>query len=338
MNINLQETFNEFLNDKNINYKPALDSFQKFLNEKNIYTETVKTYFQGIRSNQLVDSLNYFINSNNITSFSRCNTYASCLKEYFIYIISKDYVKNDELMTEFSLKTYDEKSYRYKINNFIANKECIKNSSGFESFNDQDIYDLIEDCNNTMNDLDILKKADKMKINFNKYTSALGLKLILLTGIKYLTLTNIRVSDLDLKHCSITINGLTIHLPNDLSDQFNEYVSIRSRLINNKNNDFLFIKFDGDKISKQTSTISSFMAGLTGRRDLNGLIQYTITNMIKQGINQSIIIKFTGIGGKTSQKQSIYDYCQNRVNEQLDVNSSRYLDSNIRAIKIFDIL
>lgn len=342
MDFSLEQTVEEFLYEKAVQgYESALRSFEKYLLSKKIYCETLKTYLQGIRSDTLVDSLSYFIEVNNITSLSRCNTYISCIKEYFIYIITKGYIKNDELMAEFAYKTYSEKSYRYKMNCFISTQKSITSSEGFEIFDDGQVIDLIKECDLTMSDDYILSRVETHKTYFNKYSSALSIKLILLTGIKYSTLAKIKIDDLSLQYCSITINDLTIHLPNNIIDQFRKYIEIRSKVLENAKIDspYLFIKYGSYQISQQTSTIAAFLEGLTGRRDLNGIIKYAITNMIKKGINQSIIIKFTGIGGGSNkEKQSIYDYCQYRVNKIMDISSSRYLDSKIRSLEIFDEL
>ena len=54
--------------------------------------------------------------------------------------------------------------------------------------------------------------------------------------------------------------------------------------------------------------------------------------MIRRGINQSVIIDFTG------NQEDIYRNCQNEVNEEKLESRNRYLDSKLRGIESFDIL
>lgn len=330
---NLKDSISEFINYKLVaGYEYNLNVFCEFLETKGFSLDTVKTIFQGARSEFLIESLDYYIDSRDVTSIGASGKYSSCIREYFIHIVQKGYIKNDELMAEFTYKTYDEKSYRYKVNNYLSQKTEIVGSAGFEMF--EGVIDLITDCDDTMSDEYILSKVRTSQMYFNKYRSALMIKLILLTGINYRTLIKIKLHDLDLSHSSIKINGFSVHLPNNLIDQFGTYTKIRYDLLEKENikNTFLFMEYNGKTISTGTATLAVFLKDLTGRGDLNGIIKYAITNLIRRGINQSIIVKFTGIG------PVIYKWCQDEVNKTMDLHSSKYLDSKIRSLDIFDLL
>lgn len=330
----LEKSFKEFIKEKNVvGYDTCINSFKDFLVSKSITNnDTAKIYFQGIRSEELIKGLEYYIDNNYVTSYTAANKYVSCIKEYFLGVVQKEYLKNDELMAEFAFKTGESKSYRYKVNIFLDEKSEITKSDGFETLDD--VHDLILGCDSTMSNEYYLSKALTNQKYFNKYRSALIIKLIILSGIAYRTLIDIKEFDLDLRHCTITINGLTIHLPNNLIEQLWTYMELREKLIikNNKDTKTLFIEFDGSVIREQNATTISFLKDLTGRSDLNGIIKYTIINMIKKGINQSIILKFTGVG------EVIYRNCQDIVNTTMDLKSSSYLDSKIRSIEIFNLL
>lgn len=330
------KSVSEFLNYKLVDgYETNLDVFSEFLKIKGITQQTIEPFFQGARSEFLLESLNYYIDSRNVTSFGASGRYASCMKEYFLYITQKEYIKNNELIAEFGYPTYSDKSYQYKVNNYLDNKKEITASDGFEMFLTNQIDHLINDCNQIMNDDYILSKVDNSQMYYNKFRSAIMIKLILLTGTTYRTMTKINISDVDLQHCLITINDLTIHLPNKLIDQLRKYVEVRKIIVERNGKEdtsSLFTEFNGNEVSNTTSTLSVFLKDLTGRRDLNGLIKFSITNMIKKGINQSIIVKFTAVG------DTIYNWCQEEVNKSMDLHSSKYLDSKIRSLEIFDLL
>lgn len=332
-NFDFQKSFKDFLIVKNVSgYDNCLNSFKAFLSNQNITNnDMAKIYFQGLRAEKLIDSLEYYIDSNGVTSFGAASKYSSCIREYFLELVQKEHLKNDELMSEFAFKTYDSKSYRYKVNVFLNEKKEIIKGDGFETF--EKIDDLIKDCDSTMNDRNVLSKISTSKY-FNKYRSALIIKLILLTGVTYKTITEIKECDLDLNHSSITINNLTIHLPNNMTDQFKEYMKIRNQLtlISDRKPINLFIENNTSPISETTSITTNFLCGLTGRNDLSGIIKYAIINMIKKGINQNIITTFTGVG------DTIYSNCQSEVNKAMDLKTSSYLDSKIRSIEVFNLL
>lgn len=331
---NFEQSCNTFLNEKNVSgYNVCINSLKTYLKNDNMSdNEKIKIYFQGIRSDTLIDSLNFYIDSNNITSFSAANRYVSCIKEYFLFLIQNEYLRNDELMSEFAYKNDNHKSYRYRVNCFLSNKSEIVPLNGFETL--EDIKDLISNCDSTMNNKYYLSKALGSKMYFNKYRSALIIKLNILTGSVYRNLIKLQESDIDLKHCNLTLNGLTIHLPNTIVDQMYKYFELRQEIIkkNNVKTHSLFIEFNGSPISIYTSTTGEYLMDIIGRRDINGIIKYSIINMIKKGINQSIILKFTGVG------DTIYNDCQEIVNETMDLKSSSYLDSKLRSMEVFNLL
>lgn len=323
----------DFISIKNIDrYKQCMNVFKGYLIEKKVLS-VLRTYFQGIRSDDLVDSLEYYVVHNNVTSFGAANVYAACIQEYFKFIIARGLVKNDELMAEFAYPIDDKKSCRNKINSYLSKEPRIKASMQFEPVTEEEAKDIIDECNLIIERLNNIEKVTRTQKDYNKLRSSIILKIMLLTGITYRCLIKIKVDSLDLKHGQITINGLTFHLPNKLIDDLVFYKDVREKIVNESNNtQTLFVESSGCEISELTSTTSGFLCTLTGRKDLNGVIKYGIINLIRNGVNQSIIEKLTEVG------KSIYNDCQKQVNSTMDYKASRYLDSKIRDINIFDLL
>ena len=54
--------------------------------------------------------------------------------------------------------------------------------------------------------------------------------------------------------------------------------------------------------------------------------------MIRKGINQSFIMKLTGVG------LTMFEACQNTVNLERHVDANRYIDSKMRDMRVFDYL
>lgn len=286
-NFDLEKSIKEFLIDKSVDgYDIIMNYFSDFITKvKDINPATIKSFFQGIRSEFLIESLDWYIKAKSVKSFGASNKFASCIKEYFVYIIDKEYIENQELIAEFGYPTYSDKSFRYKVNNYLANNESISKGDGSDIFDLDTIKDLITDCDKTMNDDYILSRVETMQMYYNKFRSAIIIKLIIYTGVAYRIIPTIGINDLDVQHCSITINGLTVHLPNNLVDQFKKYLEIRASLLgrHNQQSSSLFIEFDCHNLSDKTTNVSNFLKDLTGRGDLTGIIKYSVTNMIKRG-------------------------------------------------------
>lgn len=329
-----KETCKQFINNKNVaGYNVCMNSFEEYLGTINMTeSSTIQIYFQGITSDALIKSLEYYIVTNGITSYSAANKYISAIKEYFLFLVQSEFLRNDELMAEFAFKTTNPKSYRCKANKFLESHSQILLNEVIDAF--EDAKDLIAYCDDTMNNIYNLSLMITNQTDFNKFRSALIIKLTLLTGAVYRQLIKLKESDIDIQHCRLTLNGLTIHIPYNLIDQLTAYKKMRSDILmhNNKNTKEWFIEFSGDTISTTISTTSDYLIDISGRGDINGIVKFTIINMIREGINQSIIMKFTGAGS------TIYDYCQEKVNDTMDLESSSYLDSRIRRIETFDLL
>jgi len=331
----LENHINKFLYDRPVEgYKKDLGVFKKFLKEvKRINPESIDYFIQGFRTDGIIESLDFYIRDNDLTSINTARRYSSCLREFLRYIIHHNNIENGELRFELGAPAYDEKSFTFKINSYISQDKRLKETEGFIAINKTDRDSLIEESDLTLKSEKIFKKAIKQQKYYNKFRSALIMKLTLLTGVKYEILRTIGKKDLNLKHDLITINDLMIRLPINLSEDFYKYEEINSKIArSNLDRDIFFIEYNKSVISNKTATTSSFLKGILGRGDLNGIIKYTISEMIKKGVNESIIKKFTGIGSKT------FDECQEYVNNLYQIKTNRYLDSKIRSMEIFDLL
>lgn len=311
-------------------YEKDLTKFHNYIFSLGLNNVTALTYLQGIRTKDIIDSLRYNIGEKGITSIDTALKYVSCVKEYLSYLLHKGYIVNSELIKEFGLPTYSNESFRYKINKFIS-ESGLKERKDFIALSKNEIQSLISDCNAIINDL--RDKAVTSKNIYIKFRAAIIIKLIIFLGIRYEYVHTLEKINIDLKHNTITVNGFTIHLPHRLRDQFEIYEELLLE-INPKFDDrkFLFINYDGTKIPHVTSTISWHLKTLTGRMDVNGIIKYSIIEMIRVGINESIIKKLTGVD------KAIYDPCQDYVNSNLSLKTNMYLDSKMRTLDIFDKL
>jgi len=318
----------DFLNEKPFAYINDIKAFKEFLLFKGADSSNIKIVLQGLRTETIIESLEYYIHEKNITSVETAQRYISAIKEFLAYMLN-GYLENKDLQDELFYPVYNEKSYRFRMNKFIGNCNKLNRSEGFDTFSTNDINDLLYECNKTLASKEVFEKSQKTRSYFNKFSSALILKLILFSGVTYRVISKLKIQDLDISQNMIKINGYHIHLPNSFQQNFKDYCDLRSKLINDFSKNSLFIKFDGSQISNMTSDVSIFMNNILGRGDLNGLIKYTISQMIRNGMNETIIKEFTGVG------DVIYIECHNIVFNSNEIKV-RHLDSKLRSLEMFN--
>lgn len=308
-------------------YEKDIKIFIEFLKSKNIPIITMS--FQGIRSKDVVESIDYYIRESNLTSVSPVKRYASAISEFFKYIISEGYIDNKSFYNQLLLPTIHKSSYWGMIYEYILKDKRLKEKDTFNIFEKHEVIELINTCNQT---LDTYIDYVSTKKYYNKVVNALCIKLISLTGILYRSLREIKITDDINLFNKIYINGFKILLPEKYSLQIKKYLDIRKKILkkNNSESDYLFITFEGKQLSKQTSSISSFLASCIGRQDLNGLIKYSIREMIMVGINDSVINRLTNAG------QDLIKQALENENSCDELYWNRYLDSRLRNIEIFD--
>lgn len=334
----LKETIDEFLESVSENstkiYITKIYSFHKFLVEvKGISDGSFESYLSSMRIEEVIDSLDYYINKNQIAKSTVAWHYISVVKRYFSFLEIKG-ISNNGLLKLFGLDNNSEKSFNNRIKKVIDGHEKLFKLDSKEELNYDEIEMLVIECDEQIRN--ILMEKEKV-LDYNKYASkyndlmySIVIKLIVFSGIKYKVIGSIKVKDIDLNHNRISINGYIVHLPNNLSDQLREYIDIRGKL--NAKDDSLFVDVNGESIGTNTSLLTSRLQSYIGRMDTTGMIKYTVIEMINKGINQSLIQSFTSVGDE------IFKYCQNRVNGDKNRHANRYLDSKLISMKINDIL
>lgn len=324
----LLEKFNDaFFKVKPYAYFNHVKVFNEYIESLNISEENIITFLQGIRSKNIIDSLEFYIDKNNVTSKDTAFRYISALKEYLYFIIDVEKINNSELKNELELATYKEESYRNQMNNFVAKHKLLKDREGFKIPSYEDIEELVNQCNILLESEDELIKAETKEISFNKIRSAIIVKLILLTGAPYRSIYSMNINDLDINNSLILINNFEVRLPKILKRNFERYLELSNNI--NPNREKLFINFNGDPMSNQTSIVYNFLNSIIGRGDLNGIIKFTIIKMLEIETSEMVIKQVTGL-------KDLVNDCHEIVYSSRKAN--RHFDSKIRALEIYDEL
>lgn len=326
--MNFRESVQEFIIAKQEalvqvqGYEKDLLIFWKFLESKKVSEETWNHVLGGANTDLILESLKYYIDFSKVTSRATANRFISAFAEYFQYANEHKHFSNKELFEEIHAPIYSDRSFRARINTWIA--KHLKDKEDSTIFTETEIQRLIENCNDTLS----VKPEDNEYFD-KKFVPALIIKLIILTGIKYKIVPKIKIDEINLRYGTITINNYEVHLPHRLIDQFELYISLRAE---NPISKYLFIKSNGDQLPDITGNTAAFLGSLMSRTDIQGIIRFVIVQMIIKGIPIDIISEFTGVGN------TIINDCLQIINKDLFAERNILLDSRIRELNTYKSL
>lgn len=328
----LDNLFAEFSKEvKADTYHSKIKSFKEFIiEEKKIYDGTYVTYFKAMSIDEILESLDYFIRRNHIKKETVAKHYCEMIKKFFHFLRFKGIVNNEFFLC---LGRKGNDSFDSIIQNNVIEDERLKKAEPNEEYEDDEIIMLIERANN------IIKNSlchedelfsGKKKYSFKKYTAAIGVKLIILSGTSFNNISKIELKDFDVKAKTIKISGYELHLPIDLYLQLKEYIRIRASL--DTKNTKLLVKSDGKSL-KGVSDLESALVLRSGEKgNVTGITKNIIIKMIRSNIRLNIIMKLTEAGTKN------INYCIDVVNKEAEIEDNLFLDSKIRSFETFTLL
>ncbi len=130
-----------------------------------------------------------------------------------------------------------------------------------------------------------------------KMIISMSLKLMLLTGITYRHIRELRFSDVDFEDSSICINGYVIRLPQEYNKQIRRYKNVLSNYGFDAENGFLFATIEGEQWGEKTSGsgVPDFLRSNSMESSLTSVIKYGVKNLLLAGMSDSVVIKLTGV-------------------------------------------
>uniref|UniRef100_UPI0030F4A1A6 hypothetical protein n=1 Tax=Priestia megaterium TaxID=1404 RepID=UPI0030F4A1A6 len=318
------------------------DVFKEYLLKKcniNNTKDSLESYLSELTISTVLLSMEYYVETRSIKGAESARLYISVMREFLKYINKKEDIKNT-LIESFSYDADYEDSFSYMVRKKIE-ELGLKESESLGHINFSSFEKLVEECNtiidkaSTESVFKLHKPNAKYYSEYRYFTSALIVKLILFSGVKFQVIPTIKNQDLNFDHNTIKINNYIIHLPTKLSDQFKKYKEIKQKI--SPNTDSFFIEYNGEAFIRN-GDVGNILKIATGKSDKKGststisMSKFAIINMIRKGINQYTIKKFTGYKDKV-----ILD-CQEIVDKERLESKNRYLDTKLRGIKTFDIL
>jgi integrase len=322
-------------------YIPIIrEYFITYINENKKYKNTpediIRLLKNDITRQDLIDGAKYYVIENrNVTSQKGVNNFLISISK-FVEFLSDKGIENIALTRLLPFKNLAQ----LIIDELESEGKHLDPPEEDPPINDDEFIFIVEYLNT---------------VDFTKFTSAVYCvmtKLLLFLGLKYSRLASLKLKDFNTNNNTLDViydekndRHYTVHLPSMLSKQLKQYIKLRNE--KNFSSALLFVNRNGKETTN--SFLSDFLnrirTGFIESRPVDdeylndknhftptGLIKYAIIQMIRRGINQSVIVDFTG------NQEDIYRDCQNEVNEEKLESRNRYLDSKLRGIDSFDVL
>ena len=167
--------------------------------------------------------------------------------------MAKSSIKNISLKNELGAPSrWEDSSYRSQCNRFVESCVNLRDKEIFSAIEYDMAEQLIEWCDIHLRNAIEGENLFGRSALFRKMVAGLCVKLMLLTGVTYRCVRQLKMEALDLDANTITISNYTIRLPIIFSKQIREYAIIREN--NSINGEFLFVNAKGKQWKDQTAS------------------------------------------------------------------------------------
>lgn len=279
---------------------------------------------------QLMDSVEYYVNTCNVRYIATVDTYITVLKIFFEFI-SEEYGWRNVYFESSTQNKEFKSAYDHKVNELH-----LYTAKQVEPPKKEIIIDLLKACDEKIDHVNI-KDAVSGKSNgtFSGYISSIIVKLVLIYGCKNAVINDLKLNDYNSELNKITINGLPVRLPDKLTMQMKEYIKIRNAILKEKNTtDRLFIDVVNPLKKLDNTKMFFILKDVMGTNQATAIAKFSIIQMIKQEIPAHIIKEFTGYA------DDVYNHCQALVDEEKGIlmisEKSKLIDSALRQNNLFD--
>lgn len=278
-------------------------------------------YFLLLNEEDLIESLRYYIDKNNVTAKGTASNYVGYLCKFFD-MLSKEYDIKNEIMEN----TYLRDRFVLKTKEVYSG---LRESENKDIASDQDYEKLIEGINKFIAELNIddayleideymSKRSMGKKMNvkiYNRFVSSVVIKLILKFGLNSSTTISLDINSINIEEKVICINDFRLHLGEELTLLFSEYLKLRSHILENVllKESKLFIKISGDayikykannvkskvqenKVGKTNKDYTSFfkiMSDILNTYSLDKFITRRVLEIINGGVDIATVAKLS---------------------------------------------
>jgi len=266
-------------------YKSELENFEAYLITKN-HGDISQVYLQGIRTEDIIDSLQKIIENGQYSSKSIALKYMTVIAQFFRYATIQNWFQNSNFLLEVNASDEDDKhSYYKRVSTYIEKNRMLEPPLRKEPIGQEEASRILEYINS------YISEENYNNISLDKCAALLAIKLTLFTGVKYKVLCSLNTTDVDLETNQLMINGFLVRMPIQFTKQMQIYLRLRSNYTCNS----LFIQADGRQWTiTATSKITDVLKLILCRTDTTGITKYGIQQLLLVGTSIPIIEELTG--------------------------------------------
>ncbi|WP_238948841.1 hypothetical protein [Clostridium sp. YIM B02569] len=329
----IRERFTEDTKEKSkLVYNRKIEIFIEYLEEEcGVNDKNYKETLIGLGRDKIIKSMEYYIQNYGIQYKSTIDSYITVIKVFFGYLSKRENIYN---------KLFDRQAEIEKLNKEVESKakELKLNPKQMkEPIEDDEFEQLLIACENAIKSYSVENYISEgsYKTDTGMFISAIIMELVMFTGIKNSVVSTILKKDYSYDLNKITINGISINLPDNLAINFKKYYSCRSEILkyNNKEDNFdkcLFITQNGEFMEEAASgDIYKVMKKELNTVEGEGLCKYAVMKHIEEGIDVLEIMDLSGLGIDTCM------HCREQLNLSKNKKRMSRINSKLRNSELY---
>lgn len=307
------------------NYKGRLDVFSDFIRPQiNMSGEAI---LRGFDKNSMKEAVKDYVTKRSLKYRASAMLYVSTINEFFMFLIDNKKIDNSTFSDRSKIKELNS-----SIKEFINNEMGLEECRDIEPLDEDVVNELIKMCNQaTYVSADKITNFDaKNNDSYDDYISAIAIKITLFAGVKLENLYKIKKGDFDVSNNTMKLNGYTLNLPRDLSNDIKKMFELQKEIIPTYTEEsYLFLDREGNQI-ESGGGLFKLLFKLIKSSSSAKVSSYALMQMIQEGINVGMIVKLTGCSYKT------YECCQEIVDsEYAQEERDRYISAKLRGMELF---
>ena len=299
--MNYQKIIDDFIT-RYPDYESDVMNFTEYLEihwGNSLSGEPLRILLKGIDVEFILQSLIYNVEDiQRYKSKTKAKRYATVVGLFFNDIRKTTDIANHELYDVISFNRLRENSYMKRMMAYIEKCDLLAGIVEQEPLTFMQAEELLAWSNEQLEDTEWEGAAD-----LKKAMAAIGIKMMMLYGIKYRELRKIKWENFDEFYGFITVNGFELRLPTKLSRQLQQ---VQQFVFQNKvksNENLLFTDGNGEPWGEITSSsgIPDYLGTLIEVTSVTSIVKYGIGQLLKAGLSDSVIKKITGASDKLIQ-------------------------------------
>lgn len=304
--MNYEEVSREF-SEKYPDYRNDISNFNEYLKKqwKNpLSDENIRFLLQGLDVEFLLDSLIYNIEEKVYRKRASAKKYVTVIGQFFNYIRRNTDINNPTLFDAISYNRSRENTYMKRMLAYIDGCEALMGTVESEALSQSEAERILYWADSQLTtEGEWYKGNEPGKMDetaFKKAMAALGMKMMLIYGLTYRELRRIKVSQYDGMRNTIWLGEFELRLPINMAIQMRRMKDFLDRNGIENEQGYFFINLQGRQWGEITTSsgIPDYLAPLIESTSITGLVKYGITQLLKVGLNDSVIKKITGASDK----------------------------------------